>query len=204
MTRSWVATDATNWASDTLMEQFGNAATYNVISGCAPTYSGSNLNVTVAAGSITHNASTVAVAGNVVTLVADGMNPRWTWVAVNSAGTAEIVSGTPAVDPTEPELGDRVEVALVYVAAGATVASSLTSMDRRLFAPTAADTESAGLTADVTTTSTTLANVTGLAGSMLANTNYAFRALVHYTAAAANDYKLGITVPAAATLHAMC
>src|SRR5262245_13671805 len=105
MARTWAATDSTNWCSDSMMEQFGNMATYNVVSGCAYTPSGANLQVTVAAGTITHNGSSVSVAGNTVTLVADGSNPRWTWVAINSSGTAEIVSGTPASDPTEPEVG---------------------------------------------------------------------------------------------------
>ena len=177
-------------------------AKYNVVSGCGATYSGSDMTVTVAAGSVTLDGSTVTVAGNNVTLVADGSNPRWTWIGINSSGTAVIVSGTATATPTEPPPGDIVEVALVYVTAGATVANSLTAMDRRMFAPTSTDQDSAGLAADVSTTSATLADVTGLSASVAANGVYAFRALVHYTAAAANDYKLGITVPAAATLHA--
>jgi hypothetical protein len=204
MARPWQATDGTNWASDSMMEQFGNAATYNVVSGCGYTPNAGNLQVTVASGTITHNGTSTAVAGNTVTLVADGSNPRWTWVAINSSGTAEIVSGTPAADPTEPEVGDRVEVALFKVAAGATVASSQTNMDRRLFAPTSTDVVAGQLGTSRTTTSTTLADISGLSVSVSASTTYCFRAIVHYYAPAANDYKFGITVPSGATLHAMC
>ena len=205
MTRTWSATDATHWVSDTMMEQFGNLANYNVVDGCGASYSGTDLVVTIAAGTVTHNGVQIAVAGNTVTLVADATNPRFTWIAINSSGVAEIVSGTAAADPTEPELGDRVEIALVKVTAGATVASSLDAADRRLFAPTTADTDAAGLTADVNSAaSTTLGDITGLSASLAANGTYAFRALVHYTAAAAADYKFGITVPSGAALHAMC
>ena len=203
MTRIWSATDTTEPVTDTMMEQFGNAATYNVINGCAPSYSGANLDVTVAAGTITHNGISVAVAGSSVTLVADGSQPRWSWVALNSTGVAVLVSGTPAANPTVPELGDYVEVALVYVTAGATVASSLTSMDKRLIAPIPADSVTVSLGSNVTTTSTTLGDVTGLNAAVAANTTYVFRALIHYFAAAANDYKFGITIPAGATIHAM-
>lgn len=185
------------------MEQLANIATYNVVSGCGASYSGSNLNVTVAAGTITHNGNSVAVAGNTVTLVADGTNPRFTWVALDSTGAPLIVSGTPAADPTEPELGDYVEVALVKVAAGATIASSQTSVDRRLFAPTVTDASATTLGTNQTTTSTTLADISGLSAAVSANTTYAFRALVHYYSAAANDYKFAITIPASAAIHAV-
>jgi hypothetical protein len=201
MTRTWAATDGTHWASDTMMEQFGNAANYNVVDGCAASYSGANLQVTIAAGTITHDGTQVSVAGNTVTLVADGSNPRYTWIAINSSGVAEIVSGTAAADPTEPEVGDRVEVALVKVAAGGTIASSQTAVDRRLFAPLDAGVTAGALATDVTTTSTTLANVSGLSSTLAINTTYAFRGLIHYTAATTTDYKFAFTCPAGATLR---
>jgi hypothetical protein len=201
MTRNWQATDGTHWASDSMMEQFGNAGTYNVVDGCAASYSGANLQVTIAAGTITHDGTQVAVAGNVVTLVADGSNPRYTWIAINSSGVAEIVSGTAAADPTEPEVGDRVEVALVYVAAGGTIASSQTAVDRRLFAPLDTGVSAGTLASDVTTTSTTLANVSGMSSTLAINTTYSFRGLIHYTAATTTDYKFAFTVPSGATIR---
>lgn len=184
-----------------MMEQFGNAANYNVVDGCGATYSGANLQVTIAAGTITHNGAQVSVAGNVVTLVADGSNPRYTWIAINSSGTAEIVSGTAAADPTEPEVGDRVEVALVKVSAGGTIASSQTAVDRRMFAPLDTGVSTGALASDVTTTSTTLANVSGMSSTLAISTTYAFRGLVHYTAATTTDYKCAFTVPSGATLR---
>jgi hypothetical protein len=204
MPRIWSATDGFHWASDSMMEQFGNAANYNVVDGCAASYSGSNLQVTVASGVITHNGTQVSVPGNTVTLVADGSNPRFTWVAINSSGVAVIVSGTAAADPTEPEVGDNVEVALVKVAAGGTIASSQDADDRRMFAARDSETDANGLDSSVTSlNSTTLANVSGLSAAVAANSIYAFRALVNYYAAAANDYKFGFTIPASATIHAI-
>lgn len=205
MTRSWQAVDTTEPADDTMMEQFGNAANYNVVEGCALTYSGSNLNVTVGAGTITHNGAQVSVAGDTVTLVADASNPRWSWVAVNSSGSPVLVSGTPAADPAVPEVGDNVELAKVLIPAGATVASSITTkLDKRYFAPRDAATDASGLEADVTTTSTSLANVSGIAATLSTSTTYAFTALIHYYAAAANDYKFSFTVPSGALIHALC
>ena len=188
MTRIWSATDTTEPVTDTMMEQFGNAATYNVINGCAPSYSGANLDVTVAAGTITHNGISVAVAGSSVTLVADGSQPRWSWVALNSAGSAVLVSGTPAANPTVPELGDYVEVALVYVEAGQPLASACAyKLDKRMYGPRLAPATSgasvAALVADVPNTNvSTHTEIPSLALSLAANTTYVFRALIHYTA----------------------
>jgi hypothetical protein len=205
MSKTWQATDSDGeTVHDTMLEQFGNIANYNVVTGCGLTPSGANLQVTVAAGTITHDGATVSVAGNTVTLVADGSNPRYTWIVVNSAGTASIVSGTPAATPTVPEVGDNVELALVKVSAGGTIASSQNVKDRRLFLPTPADTSVVTLASDQTSAATsTLANITGLAAAVAANTNYVFRGIVPYYAAAADDYKFGITIPAAATIHAL-
>lgn len=210
MTRTWQATDGLHWASDSLVEQFGNMANYNVVDGCAPSYSGANMNVTVAGGTITHNGSQVTVAGGSVALVADGFNPRYSWVCLDSSGTVTLVSGTAAAEvggermAEEPEVGDNVEVALVYISAGGTIASAQSAVDRRMFAPRASDTDAAVLEADDDIVSTTLGNVTGLAVALEANTSYIFRALIHYTAAAAADYKFSFTVPASAVIHAMC
>ena len=202
---AWQAADsAIEPVHDTMLEQFGNIANYNVVTGCTLSYSGANLEVTVAAGTVTHDGSTVSVAGNAVTLVANGSNPRWTWIVIGSGGTAAIVSGTPAATPTVPEVGDNVEIALVYVAAGATIASSQTSYSRRLILPTPADTSVVTLASDQTSAATsTLADITGLAAAIAASTNYVFRAIVPYYAAAADDYKFGITIPASATIHAL-
>lgn len=125
--------------SDTFGEQAANQFLYNVINpeggSCALTYDAADLTVDLAAGQITHFGSIVAVAvtANAFTLVADTTFPRWTWLALSSAGAAVVVSGDPATVPSVPELGDRVALALVYVQANLTIANSATyKIDKRL------------------------------------------------------------------------
>lgn len=202
MPRTWDATDASEYVTDTMMEQFGNVAKYNVVSGCAPTASGANMNVTVASGSITHNGSVVTVAGGSVALVADGTNPRFSWVALDSTGAPVLVSGTAAADPVPPELGDYVEVMLCKVNAGQTVASSGTNWDRRLFAPTVGSASVAQLSTSATNNSTTLADVSELGLAVAANSTYTFKYHGGYTSSSSGDYKFAFTVPAAATIRA--
>lgn len=125
--------------SDTFGEQATNSWLYNVINpeggSCALTYDAVDLTVDLAAGQITHFGSivAVAVAANAFTLVADTTFPRWTWLALSSAGAAVVVSGDPAAVPSVPELGDRVALALVYVQANLTIANSATyKIDKRV------------------------------------------------------------------------
>ena len=133
------AVDTTEPVSDTGWEISANSATYNVVSGCALAYDAANLTVDVAAGIITHNGSIVVVAAatNAVTLVADGTNPRFTWIHLTSAGVLGITSGTAASDPAVPELGDNVAVALVRIDAAENVANDVTKIDKRIPAPQA-------------------------------------------------------------------
>ena len=207
MPRNWQATDSVDIASDSMVEQFGNLATYNVVDGCDITYSASGLSVSVSAGSVTHNGARIAVAGGSITLVPDATYPMSVWVAVNSSGTVEAVTGTAAAEPVVPELGDRVEIALVKVEANQTIAAACEhKMDRRLFGPTlvtvgGSDSASATLSADAATTST-MANVVGLSVSVAANTVYAFRLLIHYTASASADYSWRVTGPTGAVVIA--
>lgn len=115
--------------SDSVGEQWGNAALYNVLNvtggSCALTYSASALTVDLAAGTITHYGSTVTVAAAPAgfTLVPDITNPLWTWLCISSTGTPVTVTGTASATPAVPEYGDRVPVALVYVQAGLTIAN---------------------------------------------------------------------------------
>lgn len=101
-----------------------NISNFNTLAGCGATYSVSNMQITIAAGAITHTSAYTAVAGNVVTLVSDPSNPRWTYQYVNSSGVAAIVSGSPAAIPSVPDFGENVTGQLVYVQAGLTVAAS--------------------------------------------------------------------------------
>ena len=115
----------------TLAEQIN----YNVISGCAATYSVSDLQVTVASGSITHNGSTVAVAGNAVTLVPDPLaaNPRWAVIHANGSGTVAVTHGTAAGVPDKPDPGDVTILFAVKVPAALTIADNATvKLDKRM------------------------------------------------------------------------
>lgn len=134
MTIIWQAEDNVEPIADTTIEGIANFNGYSVTSGCGLTYSAANMTVTVAAGSVLHNGTTVTVAGNTVTLVSDATNPRWTWIGIPSTGTAAIVSGTAAATPTVPEIGDYVPLALVYVQANLAIANNATyKLDKRVF-----------------------------------------------------------------------
>lgn len=133
MTITWQAEDNVEPIADTTIEGIANFNAYSVTSGCGLTYSAANMTVTVAAGSVLHNGTTVTVAGNTVTLVSDATNPRWTWIGIPSTGTAAIVSGTAAATPTVPEIGDYVPLALVYVQANLAIANNATyKLDKRV------------------------------------------------------------------------
>lgn len=206
MTRSaWETEDAIEWAHDTMMEQFGNLATYNVVSGCEVTYDAADMTIDIAAGSITHNGTRVSVTGgaNALTLVADGSNPRWSWIALDSAGSAVLVSGTAAADPTVPELGDYVELALVKIEAAQTIANNITyKFNKRLVLPSGTETTIRKTSNETVTSSTTLQNDNELVYAMAANTNYHFEISILYTGATAGDIKFSIVVPSGGDLWA--
>lgn len=121
-----VAVDAIEPISQYVWETVANTSLYSVIDGCGLTYSASDLTVDIAVGTVKHFGSVVPVSAAVgaFTLVADPSNPRFTWLAIASDGSKVVVSGTPAVSPAVPALGDRVAVALVYVNANLTIASN--------------------------------------------------------------------------------
>jgi hypothetical protein len=98
------------------------------------------MTVDIAAGVVTHNGNTVAVAAatNAVTLIADGSNPRWAWIHVTSAGVAGVTHGTAAATPAKPELGDNVCIAAVFIPASETIASNCTPIPKRIPAVPAA------------------------------------------------------------------
>lgn len=152
------AVDAIEPVSDTVWELAANVNLYNVVSGCAATYSAANMTKTIAAGVITHNGSSVTVAGNSVTLVSDPSNPRWTWTGINSGGTAVIVSGDPLATPLVPELGDLVAVSLDLVQAGQTIANNVvTQLDKRIPGAAAGVIALAGSSTAATSTTSTVA-----------------------------------------------
>lgn len=159
--------------SDTFGEQATNQTLYNVINAqggsCALTYSASDMTVDLAAGSILHNGSivTIAAASAAFTLVAGSLGPRWTWLALSSAGAAVVISGDEGIlaRPVVPELGDRVALALVYVPTGLTVANDATyKLDKRVPGPFPVVTKYKSST-QVFTTDTAFADVTAASGT---------------------------------------
>lgn len=87
------------------------------------------MTIDIASGSIKHNGTTVSVSEqlNALTLVADGSNERWSYITLDSSGSAVLVSGDAAAngstEPTKPEHGDRVILAMVKIQAGQTIAN---------------------------------------------------------------------------------
>lgn len=132
----WAAADDTEPVDSSTISAIANIANYAVISGCAQTYSAANMQVTVASGSVLHNGSTVTVAGNTVTLVADATYPRWTWIVVDNTGTADIVSGDPSATPAVPSLDGDVGIGLALIPAAQTIANDITTkLDKRVIEP---------------------------------------------------------------------
>lgn len=167
----WTAQSNVEPVSTATIGGIANIANYAIVSGCAPTYSAANLNVTVASGAILYGGVYTAVAGASVTLVADPTNPRWSWVGINSAGTPTLVSGTAAATPSVPDVGNMVPVTLVYVNAALTIADNATyKLDKRVFAP-AGGVPAGGIVTNyksatqVRTTDTSFVDVTGAKGS---------------------------------------
>ncbi|HET6497360.1 MAG TPA: hypothetical protein VFH61_18595 [Thermoleophilia bacterium] len=199
MARLFAVNDTTMPIPDTHMEMVANAQSHGVIGGCGVTLDAADLTLDIAAGAIVSNGAPVVVAAqaNALTLVADSTNPRWSWVALNSSGTAVLVSGTAAASPAIPELNatDDVPLMLVYVAAGGTVASSQTNYDQRIPIMTQTWVCTATLTKNA---NTTLADVVGLAFFMDVSQTWVFEVHLQISTGATPDIKLAFTVPASA------
>ena len=128
------AVDSTEPVSDTVWELNANQQIYGVVTGCALSLDGANMTLDIAIGAVVHDGTVLPVvqANNTETLVSDSSNPRFTWIAINSSGTTDIVSGTAAADPAVPELGDRVAISLIRIPANETIASNCTEIVKRI------------------------------------------------------------------------
>lgn len=110
--------------------EFNNLVLCNnnfVISGCAVTAAGTDMDVDVASGSIAIGGEEVSFAGDSVTLsAADADNERCDLIAINSSGVLSAIEGTPANPPLSPDYTeeDYVIVAFVIVQDGASVVSN--------------------------------------------------------------------------------
>lgn len=170
-----------------------------VIWGCALTYDAANMTFDIAAGAVLIDGVVTAVSAqaNAETLVADGTNPRWTLIGLNSSATGVIVSGTAAANPSKAELGTiKVLLGAVKVEAGQTIANNITTkLDKRIMlrGPYLMQT-----TADqvLTQNSTTMQAVTGLAFPLPASGRFKFEALVVYLSGTTPDFKMEFTSPA--------
>lgn len=205
MPRNWNTEDAVEPVSDTMMEAFGNWQNYNIVSGCELTYSGTDMTVAVSAGQARINGTLVAVPASTEALSADASNPLWAWVCFghDTIGVnyqTQVISGTPAADPTVPEYASNfsvsggVELALVLVEPNQTIAANCTyKFDKRMFGPRVVVVSAGGsgssaiLNAD-TACPFVLTDVDDLVLPVVANTTYSFRALIHYMASASGDY----------------
>ncbi len=89
-----------------------------VVSGCVVTQSsGAEMEVDVAAGEvlIAGASTTVSAQPDRTIATADGTNPRFDLVTINSSGTVVVTTGTPAVQPVSPDMPDATSVPLAYV-----------------------------------------------------------------------------------------
>jgi hypothetical protein len=108
-----------------------------VIEGCAVTGADVDMEADIAAGTIAINGKAIGVTAGSLTMVADGSNPRFTLIYVNSSGTLVKVEGTPhATNPVFPAGIDpqtNAFLAAVYVANGETTIANANITDKRCF-----------------------------------------------------------------------
>jgi hypothetical protein len=111
------------------------SGTTGVVSGCAVTAQGSpDMTVAVAAGVVAVDGVRVAVAaGNVTITAADGTNPRFDLITVDSSGTKAAVAGTAAANAVYPTIpASVVVIATVYVPASDTAINTNQITDKRV------------------------------------------------------------------------
>lgn len=194
--------------ADVDAEAATNQHLFGVISGCGVTYDAANMTYDVAAGLILHNGSVVSVAAqaNAGTLVADGTNPRWATIYIDSSGVEGLVHGTAAADPSKPETGDNVAIAMVLIEAGQTIANNISvKLDKRVWTHGPVK-QYKYKTADQSFTDTTLTTVTATSGNMqfavAANTDYEVVVDIFYSAvgnSGTDGISLAFTFPASPT-----
>lgn len=121
------------YAEDWYIAQAANEG-YFVCTGCAVSASGTAGKVDLSAGTVFMattelNVAAVTAASTTITSLADGTNPKWVGVEIDSTGTIQFNAGTAAANPQKPTpTSARVVVAWLYVPASATtVDASLSS-----------------------------------------------------------------------------
>lgn len=112
----------------------GGSGLTGVLSGCAASVTGADLNVTIAAGIviIAGLAATVA-AGSVTVGAAHASLNRYDLVTVNTSGTKAVTAGTAAANPVFPAVpANSVALHAVYLPALDTAIASNQVTDKRL------------------------------------------------------------------------
>lgn len=198
------AVDATEPISDTSWEIVANMRDYGIISGCDVTLDATDMTYDVAAGEILHNGTFVAVAAqtDAGTLVADGSNPRFAWIGLDSSGVDVLVSGDASADPVVPEIGDRTTLSLMRIPAAETLASNCSDIEKRI--PVA---RPIGYVAKASATTrnstTTMADDPDLTFPVAADSLYAVEMTVTYNSGTTPDFKHLWSLPSGATLDGM-
>jgi hypothetical protein len=174
------------------------------------------MSVEVAAGRANFNGTPADFLADTVTIAAaDGTNPRWDLITVDSAGNLQYHQGTVAVNPVPPDpaaipLGVEVALAYVYVPANDTAILDEQIIDKRVgvLEPLGAS-QWTTLTApsDVDRASTTVGSIDPvLQFAMAANTKYRVRWAVLFrgnptgAVGGTGGVKVGLNGPASPTL----
>lgn len=103
--------------------------------GCAVTQQGvPNMTVAVAAGKVLiNNTPYYVTAQNSGTITADGSNPRFVLIEVDTAGAVQVNTGTAAADPTKPTpTASRAVLAEIFVPAADTAIGTAQIVDKRV------------------------------------------------------------------------
>ena len=107
-----------------------------VISGCAVTAQGSpNMTVAVASGVVSVAGVRASVTGANATIgTADGTNPRFDMITINSSGAIATTAGTAAAVPELPNIPSvSIVLALIFVPASDTTIATVQITDKRVF-----------------------------------------------------------------------
>lgn len=112
----------------------GGSGLTGVITGCAASVTGSDLNVTIAAGVVIINGQVATVASGAVTLgAAHASLNRYDLITVNTSGTKAVTAGTAASNPVFPAVpAGSVALHAVYLPALDTAITSNQITDKRV------------------------------------------------------------------------
>jgi hypothetical protein len=175
----------------------GLAGSTCVFCGCAVTAQGSpDMTVAVAVGLVRVGGTVVNVAaGNVTITAADGTNPRFDLICVNSSGTKSAVAGTASANPVFPDPAGKVVLAAVYVPANDTAINSNQISDKRFPAPPGTEIDYQQITATDTTTQTAEASADTVIAGATCNFDGTMAVIIDlYSAAISNDTGSVVTV----------